>query len=139
MHTHTYLYSSANMKNLPGLLVLFLCVHSVDTLKCYVCSATNSNEQCNQNSQDCNPPLDTCMSTIDTMNGVKAIVKQCASRATCSGAAASASVDNAGNGNKVNCCSSRLCNYSGAANIRPHTWLLALPLSLLTFTLLGLQ
>lgn len=68
-------------------------------------------------------------------DGVTAIVKQCASRATCQGAAASASVDSAGNGNKVYCCSSRLCNYSSAASIRLHAWLLALPLALLTLTL----
>ncbi|XP_063054432.1 ly6/PLAUR domain-containing protein 2-like isoform X2 [Engraulis encrasicolus] len=92
-----------------------------------VFSATNNNEQCNQNSQDCNPPLDTCMATVDTMNDVTAIVKQCASRATCLGAQAGASVDNAGNGNKVYCCNSRLCNYSGAAGLSLSRWLLVLP------------
>ncbi|KAL2083900.1 hypothetical protein ACEWY4_019418 [Coilia grayii] len=124
------------MKFLTGLFLLFLCVHSAHTLKCYVCSATNTNQQCNQNSQDCNPPLDTCMATVDTLNGVTAIVKQCASRATCQGAASGASMDSAGNGNKVYCCSSRLCNYSAAASLSLHRWLLLLPVCLLTLTLM---
>lgn len=57
---------------------------------------------------------------------MKAIVKQCASRATCNGAASAASVDANGNGNRVDCCNYNMCNYSGAESIHMHTMMLML-------------
>ncbi|KAM4633815.1 uncharacterized protein ACJ7VT_021448 [Polymixia lowei] len=104
------------MGTLLRLLLLFsFFLSPVLSLNCYVCSSSPTNEQCNRNNQTCQAPLDTCMTIIDTLGNVKAIVKQCASKATCGGAAASASVDENGNGNTVNCCSSNnFCNFSGA-------------------------
>ncbi|KAG7235261.1 hypothetical protein INR49_002866 [Caranx melampygus] len=67
------------------------------------------------------------MTAVDTLGLVKAIVKQCASRATCAGAAASASVDENGNGNRVTCCNTfDLCNFSGAESVHIHMTLLLL-------------
>lgn len=87
-------------------------------LECYTCSSTTTNDLCNQNTQQCQPVHDTCMTTIDILGSSKAIVKQCASKATCNGAASSASTDANGNGNVVYCCSAyNLCNYSGAHSI----------------------
>lgn len=62
---------------------------------------------------------------------MKAIVKQCASQATCHGAASAASVDAHGNGNTVSCCSRYLCNYSGAESVHLHISLMLLTVLLL--------
>ncbi|XP_062343245.1 ly6/PLAUR domain-containing protein 2-like [Osmerus eperlanus] len=109
------------MDLIPAVLLLFL--PTVEVLKCYVCSSTNSNEECNQATQTCQAPLDTCMTTIDTLNGVKAIVKHCSSSRTCNGAAAGATVDVNGNGNQVNCCSSNQCNVNGATSLKTQALL----------------
>ncbi|KAI1901581.1 hypothetical protein AGOR_G00035880 [Albula goreensis] len=121
------------------LTLLFTCIFfsSVHTLKCYVCSSTTTNENCNQETKSCQAPLDTCMTTVDTLGDIKAIVKQCASAATCAGAASAASVNANGDGNRVTCCQTQLCNLNGATTAQLHTLLLALPLcllSILTFT-----
>ncbi|KAM6909698.1 uncharacterized protein FYW49_011714 [Xenentodon cancila] len=117
-----------------GLLFLFLLVSPALPLKCYVCSSSSTNEECNQSTQECQQPLTTCMTIVDTLGAMKAIVKQCASMATCKGAASSASVDSEGNGNSVNCCDGyNLCNVSGAGSTHAHPLLptLAVPLLLL--------
>uniref|UniRef100_A0A3P8T469 UPAR/Ly6 domain-containing protein n=1 Tax=Amphiprion percula TaxID=161767 RepID=A0A3P8T469_AMPPE len=99
--------------------LLFYCC-AVLSLDCYVCSSSATNEECNQSTQECQLPLDTCMTVIDTGN-LKAIVKQCSSRATCRGAASTASVDSAGNGNAVSCCNTHnLCNFSRVDDAQTH-------------------
>ncbi|KAM9352995.1 uncharacterized protein ABDE67_005373 [Symphorus nematophorus] len=115
------------MKMLLILVLLSLLVSPVLSLECYVCSSSATNEECNKNTQVCQAPLDTCMTAIDTFGATTAIVKQCSSQATCSGAASAASVDANGNGNTVHCCNSfNLCNFSGAESIHIHTTLLLL-------------
>ncbi|KAK2910445.1 hypothetical protein Q8A73_008160 [Channa argus] len=115
-----------------SLVLILLLFSPVISLKCYVCSSSATNDECNQNSQWCQAPLDTCMTTVDTLGAMKAIVKQCASRNTCYGAASAASVDANGNGNSVICCSNyNLCNYNEAESIRMCTELM-----LLTFVVL---
>ncbi|XP_069549356.1 ly6/PLAUR domain-containing protein 2-like [Brachyistius frenatus] len=115
---------------LLGPVLLFLLFSPVLSLECYVCSSSATNEECNKNTQECQAPLGTCMTAVDTLGLMKAIVKQCASQATCRGAAAAASVDSDGNGNTVNCCSSfNLCNFSGADSIHTHATLLLLLLT----------
>ncbi|XP_047455369.1 ly6/PLAUR domain-containing protein 6-like [Mugil cephalus] len=112
---------------LLGLVFLFLFVSPALSLKCYVCSSTTTNEECNSGTQECQAPLDTCMTIIDVFGSSKAIVKQCASRATCSGAASTASVDSNGNGNTINCCrGSNYCNFNGADSVGVHSTLLLL-------------
>ncbi|XP_071324541.1 prostate stem cell antigen-like [Trachinotus anak] len=120
------------MKILFSLVLLSLLFSPALSLECYVCSSSSTNEECNTNTQECQAPLDTCMTIVDTLGSTKAIVKQCASRATCSGASASASVDSEGNGNTVNCCNTfNLCNFSGAESIRVHMTLLLLTVGVL--------
>ncbi|XP_048009485.1 ly6/PLAUR domain-containing protein 2-like [Megalobrama amblycephala] len=121
----------SSMGTLSSLLFLLLTVHSVNALKCYVCASTTSNQECNKNLQDCQAPLDTCMTTVGTLGSVTAIVKTCSPSKLCTSAAAGASVDSNGNGFQVTCCNSYLCNYSGAASITLHRWLLVLPLFLI--------
>ncbi|XP_051263853.1 lymphocyte antigen 6D [Dicentrarchus labrax] len=120
------------MKMLLGLILLSLFVSPVWSLECYVCTSSATNEECNNNTQECQALLDTCMTVIDTFGTSKAITKQCASKATCNGAASTASVDSNGNGNTVNCCNSfNLCNFSGAESVHVHTTLLLLAVGVL--------
>ncbi|XP_008430479.1 ly6/PLAUR domain-containing protein 2 [Poecilia reticulata] len=111
---------------LLSFVILFFLFSPATSLQCYVCSATTTNEACNQNSQKCQQPLDTCMTIVDTLGNMKAIVKQCASSSTCKGAASTASVDADGNGNTVNCCSYNMCNLSAADSVHSHAALLLL-------------
>ncbi|XP_035527790.1 ly-6/neurotoxin-like protein 1 [Morone saxatilis] len=120
------------MKMMLGLVLLSLLVYPVQSLECYVCASSATNEECNNNTQECQALLDTCMTIVDTFGSSKAIVKQCASKTTCSGAASTASVDSSGNGNTVNCCNSfNLCNFSGAESVHVHTTLLLLTVGVL--------
>lgn len=130
--THAVSQRFSSMATLSSLLFLLLTVHSVNALKCYVCGSVTSNEECNKNSQDCQAPLDTCMTTVGTLGSFTAIVKTCSNSKICTSAAATASVDSDGNGVQVMCCNSHLCNYSGAASVTLHRWLLVLPLLLIT-------
>lgn len=109
---------------LLSFVILVFLFSPATSLKCYVCSSSTTNEECNQNNQDCQQPLDTCMTIVDTLGYMKAIVKQCASSATCKGAASTASVNADGNGNIVNCCNYDMCNLSAADSVRSHTALL---------------
>lgn len=120
------------MKTLFTLLVILLTLHSVNTLQCYVCSSSTSNDDCNKNSQECQAPFDTCMTTVAKLGTVKGIVKSCTNSKICTGAASVAAVDNSGNGVSVSCCNSRLCNYSGATSIKLHRLLMLLPMFLVS-------
>ncbi|XP_052000199.1 lymphocyte antigen 6E-like [Xyrauchen texanus] len=122
------LHTSRRMGILSTLLCLLLTVHSVNALMCYVCGSVTSNDECNKNSQECQAPFDTCMTTVVTLGSVKGIAKYCSISKICAAGASTASLDSNGNGAQVSCCSGRLCNYSGAATVKLHTWLLALPL-----------
>ncbi|XP_026226708.1 prostate stem cell antigen [Anabas testudineus] len=119
------------MKMFFSLLSLSLLFSSALSLTCYVCSSSSTNDECNKNTQDCQVPLTTCMTVVDTLGAVKAIVKQCASQSTCLGAASTASVDVNGNGNRVSCCNYDYCNYSGAGSIHVNTTLMLLTVGLL--------
>ncbi|XP_065813597.1 ly6/PLAUR domain-containing protein 2-like [Labrus bergylta] len=119
-------------KMLLSLALLSLLISPVLSLDCYVCSSAVTNEECNTNNEECQEPQDTCMTVVDILGSAKVISKQCASQATCNGAAASASVDSSGNGNTVDCCNSfNLCNFSGAESVHIHTAVLLLTAGML--------
>ncbi|KAI7806387.1 prostate stem cell antigen-like [Triplophysa rosa] len=120
------------MKSLFSLLLILLTIHSVNTLKCYICSSKTTNDECNLNSEECQAPFDACMTTVAKLGAVKGIVKTCSNSKVCTGAASVASMDNNGNGVQISCCTSRLCNTSGAASIKAQRWLMLLPLILLS-------
>uniref|UniRef100_A0A3Q0S1S9 UPAR/Ly6 domain-containing protein n=1 Tax=Amphilophus citrinellus TaxID=61819 RepID=A0A3Q0S1S9_AMPCI len=106
---------------------MFVFLLAVLPLKCYMCSSSATNDECNKNIQECRAPHDTCMTIVDTSGTSKAIAKHCASQATCRGAASTASVDSNGNGNTIRCCSNTdFCNLSGADSINRNTELLLL-------------
>ncbi|KAK5862559.1 hypothetical protein PBY51_017941 [Eleginops maclovinus] len=115
------------MKMLLCIVLISVLVPSGLSLTCYVCNSAPTNADCNgsNTTQICVAPLEICMTVVDILGTKKTISKSCASRATCNGAAGSASVDSNGNGNTVNCCNSfNLCNFSGAESIHIHTALL---------------
>uniref|UniRef100_A0A8C6PL13 Uncharacterized protein n=1 Tax=Nothobranchius furzeri TaxID=105023 RepID=A0A8C6PL13_NOTFU len=96
------------------------CSCAVIPLKSYVCSFSSTNAACNQNNQECQQPLDTCMTIVDALGPVTAIVKQHASSTACNGTASTAFVD--ANGNSVSCCGGYdYCHYSGAGSVHTHT------------------
>uniref|UniRef100_A0A8C1L2B7 Snake toxin/toxin-like domain-containing protein n=1 Tax=Cyprinus carpio TaxID=7962 RepID=A0A8C1L2B7_CYPCA len=76
-------------------------ISTVNALKCYVCGSATTNQECNKSEQDCQAPLDTCMTTVGTLGGFTAISKTCSNSKLCTSAAAIASVDNNGNGVQV--------------------------------------
>lgn len=85
----------------------------------YLLNSALGQSQCRNYNPCC---LSVCCSDTAT-----AITKQCASQATCRGAASTASVDSNGNGNAVSCCSSYdLCNFSKADSINRNNKLLLL-------------
>lgn len=49
------------------LLVYGLSTPEALSLKCYVCSSTTTNEECNKNTQECQAPVDMCMTVVDTL------------------------------------------------------------------------
>lgn len=122
------------MKMLLSFVLLYVLVPSGLSLSCYVCNSAPTNEDCNgsNTTQICLAPLEICMTVVDIAGTKKAISKSCASKATCNGAAGSASVDSNGNGNTVDCCNSfNLCNFSGAESMHTHTALLLTAAALL--------
>ncbi|XP_068591787.1 prostate stem cell antigen-like [Cebidichthys violaceus] len=117
------------MKMLLGVVLLSLLIPPGLSLTCYSCTSATTNVICNGNNvtQECQAPLDICMTSIDVLGATTLISKFCASEATCLGAASSSSVDENGNGNLVTCCNTfDLCNFSGAESIHIHTLLLFL-------------
>lgn len=48
----------------PKLVCLLL---AVLLLSCYVCSSSLSNDECNSSTQECQAPLDACMTVVDTL------------------------------------------------------------------------
>ncbi|XP_038153338.1 prostate stem cell antigen-like [Cyprinodon tularosa] len=116
---------------LLSLVILFFLFSPVTSLKCFVCSSSTTNDECNQSSQSCQQPLDTCMTIVDTLGYMKAIVKQCSSSSTCKGAASTASMNADGNGNTINCCNYDMCNFSAAESVHSHMLLLLLTVGIL--------
>uniref|UniRef100_A0A3B3Q5L1 Snake toxin/toxin-like domain-containing protein n=1 Tax=Paramormyrops kingsleyae TaxID=1676925 RepID=A0A3B3Q5L1_9TELE len=91
-----------------------------DGLKCYTCKDTD-NATCNKNPVTCQASHDTCMSAVET--------------STAASAASAASMIQAVTNLEppiVTCCSTDLCNFSGATTARLHTLLLVLPLCVIS-------
>ncbi|KAG7458262.1 hypothetical protein MATL_G00236220 [Megalops atlanticus] len=107
---------------------------SVEALQCYSCTGTNSNTQCNQNTQNCSSLEDTCMTTVTTVLGIQSISKTCTLSTTCATASAG-NINLVVGGNSVTCCATNLCNVNGFALTRLNLLLLGLPAALLALTL----
>lgn len=60
--------------NLPlhlALVSALFLIFAVLSLECYVCSSSSTNEECNKSTQECQQPLDTCMTIVDTLGNDK--------------------------------------------------------------------
>lgn len=49
------------------LLIYGLATPEALSLKCYVCVSSTTNEECNKNTQECQAPVDMCMTVVDTL------------------------------------------------------------------------
>ncbi|XP_051791889.1 ly6/PLAUR domain-containing protein 2-like isoform X7 [Erpetoichthys calabaricus] len=102
-------------------LTLFLLpcfiTYSVQALKCYTCLFATSKADCTKNTATCSSGEDTCMSTVNTVNGQSTYTKICAASLVCSAAAALNSQTAT-----TSCCTTDLCNSS--STFKMNFWLL---------------
>lgn len=59
------------------LLIYGLATPEALSLKCYVCSSSTTNEECNKNTQECQAPVDMCMTVVDTLGTVTPATHEC--------------------------------------------------------------
>ncbi|KAM4689725.1 lymphocyte antigen 6E-like [Discoglossus pictus] len=116
------------------LLVTALCIGTVYSLKCYTCISQSSNTNC-MTATNCTAGLDSyCKTTVASAGvagiSVTSISKTCA--ATCTATSGSYVVASS----SVSCCSTDLCNTSGAISVKSSYAMLALSVGLL-LALLG--
>ncbi|KAK1173029.1 prostate stem cell antigen-like [Acipenser oxyrinchus oxyrinchus] len=116
------------MKTVLALLLLaFVSSCAVEALSCYTCSASDSNEACNNKTvQNCSSADDTCMTTVITALKVHSITKLCATKSVCDTTAAASNSEG-----KVTCCNTDLCNVSGSTTATLNVLLLGASAALL--------
>ncbi|XP_075704844.1 lymphocyte antigen 6E-like [Rhinoderma darwinii] len=114
------------------LLVAALCTGTVYTLSCYTCTSQNSNTNC-MTAANCSATATSCMTSV--VSGAigslsySSITKTCSANCTASGSnivIVSTS---------VSCCSTDLCNTSGAASVKSTYTVLAVALGVIGFLL----
>ncbi|KAM4689305.1 lymphocyte antigen 6E-like [Discoglossus pictus] len=116
------------------LLVSALCIGTAYSLSCYTCVGQSSNANCNTVT-NCSALLNNyCMTSVSSAGlagiSVTSITKTCA--ASCTATSGSYVVASA----SVSCCSTDLCNTSGAISVKSSYAMLALSVGLL-LALLG--
>ncbi|MGH0151676.1 UNVERIFIED_CONTAM: hypothetical protein FKN15_019747 [Acipenser sinensis] len=116
------------MKTTLALLLLaFVSSCAVEALSCYTCTASVSNEACNNKTvQNCTSEDDTCMTTVATALKVHSITKLCTTKSICDTAAAASNSEG-----KASCCNTDLCNVSGSTTARLNVLLLGASAALL--------
>ncbi|XP_069477848.1 lymphocyte antigen 6E-like [Ambystoma mexicanum] len=103
----------ANMKLFLSVLVAaVLCVEQACSLTCYTCTSQSSNSQCMTSSNCTSPENVYCETDVFNYLVGLSITKKCS--ASC----AASSVTIAGVGITTTCCSTDLCNVSGATSVR---------------------
>ncbi|XP_029448022.1 lymphocyte antigen 6E-like isoform X2 [Rhinatrema bivittatum] len=110
---------------LRALLAAALCLHAVYSLKCYTCTAQNSNSNCLVET-DCSNDTTSCLTIVGHLTtgstNDTAITKQCATQCT-KGPSTIGDVS----GNVTTCCTTDRCNYSGATSVKISFLALLLP------------
>ncbi|XP_061403301.1 ly6/PLAUR domain-containing protein 2-like [Lethenteron reissneri] len=93
------------------LLLIAISVPAVRSLRCYQCVSVGSLIDCERNSTGpCGEGQDACMTTAVTALSVTTYTKSCSLASLC----IPTDVHVAGIGTKVTCCTTDLCNASGA-------------------------
>ncbi|XP_068091116.1 lymphocyte antigen 6E-like [Hyperolius riggenbachi] len=110
------------------LLLTALCIGSALSLKCYTCSSQSSNSNC-MTATTCSSTDTTCMTSVvagglGSLSGAT-ITKSCTNVCTATGV--NLVVFTSG----VTCCSTDLCNVSGASSVKSTYTILAVALGLL--------
>ncbi|XP_053321971.1 lymphocyte antigen 6E-like [Spea bombifrons] len=120
------------MDALKAVLLLSLFIGAALSLKCYTCLSESSNTNC-LTETNCSNTESYCQTTVSAVSvaGISAssISKICAS--SCTPYSAGLSVASA----SVSCCSTDLCNKSGATSIKSGFTVLALSLGLVLLLL----
>nr|XP_023667841.1 prostate stem cell antigen-like isoform X1 [Paramormyrops kingsleyae] len=125
------------MRTLLILLLLCWVSSAADGLKCYSCADTN-NTICNQKTEPCHLFGGTCMTIVPKTGYPKIILKTCTTYDECEKVSFRASIAfitqlfTEDKPAMVTCCSTDLCNFSGATTARLHTLLLVLPLCVIS-------
>ncbi|XP_069477849.1 lymphocyte antigen 6E-like [Ambystoma mexicanum] len=96
---------------LISLLALVLCVERAHSLRCYTCISETSNSQC-MTATNCTSGETNCKTDVINYAVGMSITKSCASTCT------ETDVSVAGVGYKTACCSTDLCNTSGATGVK---------------------
>ncbi|XP_029448012.1 lymphocyte antigen 6E-like isoform X2 [Rhinatrema bivittatum] len=109
---------------LLALLAAALCLHAAHSLKCYTCVTVEKNSECTTQTE-C-PPISNkqCMTFVASASGKTSITKQCAP--TCSPGKG----DIGGVKGEISCCSTDLCNESGATSVKLSNLALLVPAGL---------
>ncbi|KAM5158031.1 lymphocyte antigen 6E-like [Mantella aurantiaca] len=109
-------------------VLVTLCVGSAFSLQCYTCSSQSSNTNC-MTPTDCSASDTTCMTSVvagglGSLSGAS-ITKSCTSVCTATGFNAVIV------STSVSCCTTNLCNVSGASSIKSTYTILAVALGFL--------
>ncbi|KAJ7991758.1 hypothetical protein DPEC_G00287200 [Dallia pectoralis] len=103
------------MKSTCVFLLLFLSgTYSVEALKCFLCGASTSNVQCNQNTMTCSLPDNTCLTSVLTISGSSMISKLCSNNTFCAWASTT-NYNNGGMSSQFSCCQTDLCNVNASS------------------------
>ncbi|XP_073488742.1 lymphocyte antigen 6E-like [Aquarana catesbeiana] len=105
------------------LLLVALCIASAVSLKCYTCESEPKNANCTTIAT-CSANQSFCLTTVAGFGGYNVITKTC--NATCQAVSFSFIVNA-----KTSCCSTDLCNVSGASSIKSKYTVLAVALGFL--------
>ncbi|XP_077346652.1 lymphocyte antigen 6E-like [Lithobates pipiens] len=121
-HTHTP-FQSTMAAYTSVLLLVALCIASAVSLKCYTCESQASNANCTTVTT-CPASQSFCLTTVAGFAGYNVITKNC--NATCQAVDFSFFISG-----KTSCCSTDLCNASGASSIQSKYIVLAVALGFL--------
>ncbi|XP_069815886.1 lymphocyte antigen 6E-like [Dendropsophus ebraccatus] len=107
----------------PSLLLLAaLCIGTVYTLTCYTCTSQNSNSNC-LTPTNCTAGTTSCLTSVQVV-GIGSLSYATITK-SCSSACVAAGTNIVVYSGSQTCCSTDLCNTSGASSIRSTNSILA--------------
>ncbi|XP_073485527.1 lymphocyte antigen 6E-like [Aquarana catesbeiana] len=116
------------------LLLAALCIGTAYSLQCYTCVSATSNSNC-QTVTNCSSGLNFCQTTLASVSAfglsTTSITKNCAASCTASGGSFVVG------STSVSCCSTDLCNTSGAISIKSSYSVIVLVVGTLVMLISG--
>ncbi|XP_056378888.1 lymphocyte antigen 6E-like [Hyla sarda] len=104
------------------LLIAALCVGTVHSLTCYTCTSQSSNTNC-MTATNCSASETSCMTSV-VSGGIGSLTAATITK-TCSSACVATGTNIVIFSSSVTCCSTNLCNTSGASSIKSTSTILA--------------